>query len=145
VACSKNTKQFVFLILIRNLNLYQVFLLHRNSKFDDSFFQNFLKSNLFIWSQIFYVNWNFLKFSGFKITINFIWKVWKLKIAILSIMKRSTILLLYSASNSFYILNCKRGKIRHIYLTAMDELGWTSLISLFNLWLKLVTSFSPSY
>jgi hypothetical protein len=41
VACSKNTKQFVFLILIRNLNLYQVFLLHRNSKFDDSFFKIF--------------------------------------------------------------------------------------------------------
>jgi hypothetical protein len=129
----------------RKFKFVSVFHLHTNSKLDDSFFfQNFLKKSFHLIIFL-YVNWNFLKFLKFKITLNFMKILKTKKIPILSIMKRSKILLLLPISNYFYILNWNRGKIWHIYLTAMDELGWTNLVSLFNLWLKLVTSFSPSY
>jgi hypothetical protein len=75
VACSKNTKQFVFLILIRNLTLCRVFLLHRNSKFDDLFFQNFLNQTFSFDRRFVYANWKFKNFWDSKLLSNLYEKI----------------------------------------------------------------------
>jgi hypothetical protein len=69
-----HTKQFGYFSFIQTPDLMILF------------FQNFTKPNIFIW--------NFLKFLKFKITLDFTKILKTKKIPILSIMKRSTILLL---------------------------------------------------